>query len=187
MIKTVFDACVLYSASLRGFFLSLATGGLLDPFWSAEIQNEWTDNLLENRPDLKRETLVQVHRNMEHHFPNGLIRGYESIIPTLLLPDMNDRHVFAVAIHVQAECIVTFNLEDFPNAIMQSYGIEAISPDEFALRLIKKEFNRAFRAIKKHRLSLTRPPKTVDEYLATLERQGLIKTAAFLREQESDI
>jgi len=144
-------------------------------------------NLLKNRPDLKRESVERTRWNMEHHFPNGLVRGYEVIIPALQLPDMNDRHVLAVAIHSQAECIVTSNLEDFPNEILQSYGIESVSPDEFALRLIQKESNRALRSIRKHRLSLTRPPKTVDEYLATLEKQGLAKTVAFLRERKDDL
>jgi len=49
-------------------------------------------------------------------------------------------------------------------------------------RLIQIDPKRVLQAVKSHRLSLTRPPKTVDEYLTTLEKQGLIKTVAFLRE-----
>ena len=40
---------------------------------------------------------------------------------------------------------------------------------------------------KKHRLSLTRPPKTVEEYLASLEKQGLHKMVAFLQERKAEI
>jgi len=80
------------------------------------------------------------------------------------------------------EYIVTTNLVDFPNDILQPYGIQALSPDEFILLLIQKRPGRVLQVVKAHRLSLTRPSQTVDEYLATLEKQGLIKTVAFLRE-----
>ena len=109
MNNVVYDACVLYSASLRDFLLRLATSKLVAPFWSEEIQNEWMNSLLEKRPDLKRENLERTCRNMNFHFPSGLVRGYELITPTLTLPDPNDRHVLAAAIHAKAKYIVTFN------------------------------------------------------------------------------
>ena len=187
MIKVVFDACVLYSVLLRGFLLSLASRKLVDPFWSQEIQDEWTRSLLHNRPDLKQENLERTCRRMDFHFPNGLVRGYESVTPTLSLPDPKDNHVLAVAIYVEAEYIVTANLDDFPNDVLQSYNITAVSPEEFVLRLIQNKPNQVLQAVKEHRLSLTRPPQTVDEYLATLEKQGLVKTVAFLREHRDAI
>ena len=188
MIDTVvFDACVLYPPSLRDFLLWLGYIGLLRPRWSEEIRNEWIDNLLQKRPDLKRESLEQTCRKMDFHFPDSLVRGYEPILPTLQLPDTKDRHVLAVAIHAEANAIVTFNLKDFPNTILQLHNIEAIPPDQFVQRLIQKESSRVLRAVKMHRLGLTRPPKTVDEYLATLEKQRLPKTVAFLREHKDEL
>ena len=187
MIRVVFDACILYSAPLRGFLLTLATNGLLEPFWSKEIQNEWTRNLLRNRPDVRQESLESTCRKMEVCFPNSLVSGYESITPTLTLPDPKDQHVLAVALHAKAEYIVTFNLRDFPPPILLLYGITALSPDDFALRLIHDEPLHVLQAVKDHRLCLKYPPKTVAEYLATLEKQGLPKTVSFLREHESDI
>ena len=38
-----------------------------------------------------------------------------------------DRHVLALAVHVEASVIVTFNLRDFPNDACEPYGIEASS------------------------------------------------------------
>jgi len=187
MIKVVLDACILYSAPLRGLLLGLSSKGLFEPFWSEEIRNEWTRNLLQKRTDLLRASLERTHRNMSFHFPKGLVYGYESITPTLTLPDPKDRHVLAAAIHAQAEYIVTFNLRDFPKTALLPYGITAVSPDAFALRLIHDEPHHVLVAVKKHRLSLKNPPKTVDEYLATLEQQGLLKTVAFLRKHEADI
>jgi len=187
MISVVLDACVLYSASLRDFLLRLADAGLFDPYWSEEIQNEWTRSLLQKRSSSIWEKLERTRREMSSHFPNGLVQGYESITPTLTLPDPKDRHVLAVAIHVEAEYIVTFNLRDFPKAALQPYGIQAISPDEFALRLIHNEPQHVLVAVKEHRLGLKKPSKTVVEYLETLEKQGLPKTVAFLRKHETDI
>ena len=187
MISAVFDACVLYSASLRDFLLHLASDGLVDPFWSDEIQNEWTYHLLLKRSDVIRESLERTCREMDSHFPRGLVHGYESLTPTLTLPDPKDRHVLAVAIYAKAKYVVTFNLNDFPKAMLQTYGIEALSPDEFVFQLIHQIPARVLRAVKKHRLSLTRPSKTATEYLETLEKQGLPQTVAFLREHVNDI
>jgi predicted nucleic acid-binding protein len=187
MISAVLDACVLFCAPLRGLLLELATAEMFAPFWSQEIQDEWTRSLLLKRSDLKRETLKEIRRRMDFHFPYGLVRGYEHITPTLKLPDPNDTHVLAVAIYAKAEYIITFNLDDFPDTFLRSFDIKAVAPDEFVLRLIHDEPYHILQAVKKHRLSLTRPPKTVNEYLATLEKQKLPQTVAFLREHESDI
>ena len=187
MISAVYDACVIYPASLRDLLLCLAEDGLVAPFWSEEIQDEWTRSLLRNQSELRREKLARTCREMNSHFPNSLVRGYKSIIPTLTLPDPNDRHVLAAAIHSGAEYIVTFNLGDFPKTILQPYGIEAVSPDEFIWRLIQQIPRTVLQAVKKHRLSLLNPPKTVDEYLATLEKQKLAEIVAFLRKHEDSI
>ena len=187
MIRVIYDACVLYPAPLRDFLLRFAEAELILPFWSEEIQEEWFHSLLRNRPELKRENLERTRREMDAHFPRSLVRGYESIIPTLTLPDPDDRHVLAAAIHAKAKFIVTSNLNDFPKMFLQPHGIEAIRPDKFVIQLIQQTPPPFLQVIKNHRLGLTRPPKTVDEYLATLEKQGLPKTVAFLREHKDDL
>jgi hypothetical protein len=40
--------------------------------------------------------------------------GYETLIPSLRLPDDNDRHILAPAIVGRCDVIVTANLKDFP-------------------------------------------------------------------------
>ena len=187
MISAVYDACILFSGSLRDFLLWLGYARVVHPLWSEKIHEEWMRNLFEKRPHLLWERLERTRREMDTKFPRSLVLGYEPIMQTLTLADPDVRHVFAVAIHSKAEFIVTFNLNDFPKASLQPHGIEAVSPDEFVHRLIKKTPRRVLYAARKHRLSLTRPPKTVDEYLATLEKQKLPKTVAFLREHKADI
>jgi len=187
MIKVVYDACVLHSGSLRDLLLNIAYTNFVQPYWSDEIHEEWIDSLIRRCPSVPRESLERTRYWMDAEFTSSLTKGYESLILTLELPDPDDRHVLAVAIYTQSSLIVTSNLDDFPKATLQSFGIEAVSPDDFVWRLIQKEPDRILEAAKKHRSDLTRPPKTVEEYLATLEKQGLHKTVAFLRERKAEI
>ena len=187
MISAVLDACVLYSASLRDFFLWLAHFNQFRPHWSEEIHREWMRSLHANRSEMLWERLEYTRRQMDSEFPNSLVRGYESLMPTLQLPDPSDTHVLAVAIQAKAQYIVTFNLNDFPKSVLQTYGVVALSPEAFALRLIDHAPYPVLRAVRKHRLSLKQPPKTVDEYLVTLERQRLPKIVAFLRKHKDSI
>lgn len=52
-IIAVLDANILYPAPLRDFMLRLAEAELYIPKWSDEIHDEWTRNVLIDRPDLK--------------------------------------------------------------------------------------------------------------------------------------
>ena len=186
MIDVVYDACVLHSGSLRDLLLNIAEAELVRPHWSDEIHEEWINSLLRRLPDARRELFERTRRRMDTKFKNSLTNDYEPLIATLELPDPNDRHVLAIAIHAEAKYIVTTNLDDFPKSILQPFGIEAVLPDDFVWRLIQENPVRVLQAVKKHRADLTRPPKTVDEYLATLEKQGLAKTVAFLRERRDE-
>ena len=186
MIDVVYDACVLHSGSLRDLLLHIAATDFVQPHWSDEIHEEWISSLVRRSSGVPRESLERTRRRMDTEFENSLTKGYEPLIRTLELPDPDDRHVLAVAIHTQSLLIVTSNLDDFPKSILQPFGIEAVLPDDFVWRLIQEKPVRVLQAVKKHRADLTRPPKTVDEYLATLEKQGLAKTVAFLRERRDE-
>ena len=110
-----------------------------------------------------------------------LVMDYESLIPTLSLPDSEDRQVLAAAICCGADTIVTYNLRDFPASALVQHGIEAQHPDVFIMRLLDISTEGICAAIQRQRTSLRNPPHTVDELLATLEQQSLMQTAARLR------
>ena len=114
----------------------LALTDLFKARWTDEIHDEWMRNVLENRPDLTLSQLIRTKNLMNANVRGCLVTGYESLIPTLELPDPGDRHVLAAAIRVGADFIVTFNLKDFPEEALAPYGVEAIHPDEFSLYLI---------------------------------------------------
>src|SRR4051812_27738273 len=78
-------------------------------------------------------------------------------------------------------CVLYFNLGDFPASVVSGCGVEAIHPDEFIARLWDENAASVLAAVKLHRASLKRPPKTPAEYLTTLEQCRLIETARALR------
>jgi len=166
----VYDACVLYPAPLRDLLMRLA---LTDLF-----RAKWTNAIHEDRPDLSRPQLERTRDLMNDKVRDGLVEGYEYLIPSIELPDPNDRHVVAAAIHARADAIVTFNLKDFPAAALAPLRFEALHPDDFIRHQIDLGMVAVLEAVRRHRASLRNPPKTTAEYLETLERQSLPKTVA---------
>ena len=81
-----------------------------------------------------------------------------------------------------AELIVTFNLKDFPPDQLKRYSLTAQHPDDFIFDLLDLHAARVCEAVASHRRSLKNPPKTADEYLDTLLKQGLTQTVGLLRE-----
>lgn len=110
---------------------------------------------------------------MDNGVPGSLITGFEPIIPTLNLPDPNDRHVLAAAIQANARAIITFNLKDFPATNLEPHGIRAIDPDKFVTHWLNTDPNRVVQAIRTTRTRLRNPARTVDEHLERLASQGL--------------
>lgn len=178
----LYDACVLYPAPLRDLLMHLAIMDLFRAKWTDVIHDEWIRNVLKDRPDLKPEQLQRTRELMNAHVRDCLVTGFESLIPSLTLPDPEDRHVLAAAIRGAADLIVTFNLKDFPADVLKTYGIEAQHPDDFLASQFDLAPNVVCSAAKRHRASLKHPPKTVPEYLQTLEAQGLAQTVAGLRQ-----
>lgn len=176
----VYDACVLYPAPLRDLLMHLALADLVRARWSARIHDEWMRNVRARRPDLTAEQLERTRQLMDAHVRDCLVSGFEPLIPSVDLPDPDDRHVVAAAIRAGAERIVTFNLQDFPVEALRPYGLTAQHPDDFIADLLDQQPARTLEAAARHRRSLRQPPKTAEEYLDTLRAQGLTQTVAIL-------
>ena len=177
----VYDACVLYPAPLRDLLMWLAVTGLVQARWTAQIHDEWTRNLLANRPDISPDQLGRVRRLMDRSVAGCLVTGHDPLIDGLSLPDPDDRHVLAAAIRARASRIVTYNLVDFPATRLSPFGVRAEHPDEFIVGLLSVDPDRTCAAVAKQRAALTRPPVAVDELLATLAQQRLPRTVEGLR------
>jgi predicted nucleic acid-binding protein len=183
----LYDACILHPAPLRDLFMRLALADLFRARWTEEIHDEWTRNVIANRPDISAESLARCRKLMNAHAPDSLVEGYERHIPTLSLPDPDDRHVLAAAIDGGASVIVTFNLRDFPTSVLEGYSIEAMHPDEFVAGLWDEHVEEVLAAVRRQREALKAPRPTVWEFLHTLKRCGLTKSAALLSAREDEI
>jgi predicted nucleic acid-binding protein len=141
--------------------------------WTEQIHEEWIRNVLKNRPDLSRERLERTKALMNAHAENSLVAGFEFLIETLQLPDLDDRHVLAAAIHAKADVIVTCNLKHFPRASLGRFGIRPLHPDEFVLELLRSATDEVLDAVCEQRDTLQNPAMTISELLNSLSSQGL--------------
>jgi hypothetical protein len=180
LLTAFLDANALYPAELRNLLMRLALAEAYRPLWSDRVQKEWTEALARDRPDLPREKIERVRALMEQHVPEATVEDYDALRAQLTLPDDGDCHVLAAAIKGGAEILVTANLKHFPAPALAPYGIEALHPDEFVLRLVERVPARVLAAARDHRQSLKNPPKSVQQYLAALEKLGLTGSVAAL-------
>ena len=180
-VTVIYDACVLYPAPLRDLLMHLALADIYRACWSEMIHDEWTRNVLASRPDLQPDQLKRTRQLMNSHVRDSLVTGFEYLIPSFNLPDPDDRHVAAAAVHSGASLIVTFNLKDFPAEQLSHHNLAAQHPDNFIADLLNLYPEVVLESVKNHRRSLKNPSKSVDDYLDTLLAQGLNQSVATLR------
>ena len=166
----VYDASVLYPAPLRDLLLRLARTGLFRAKWTDAILDECFEAIRRQRPDLAPDRLARTRALMVQAVPDCLVGGYQPLIDELELPDPDDRHVLAAAIQAGAEIIVTLNLRDFPDVVLEQYGIEAQSPDEFVLDLLSLSPAAVAAVVEEQAADLKNPPMSAEQLLNTLER-----------------
>ena len=124
---------------------------------------------------------MRTRRLMETHFPEALVDGYEHRIESLSLPDANDRHVLAAAIHAGAKIIVTTNLRDFPLSALRPLGLRAVPPDAFLLDLLETDREAVIAALRRLRLAFESPTVGADQLLEAMQARGLPSTSQSLR------
>ncbi len=109
-----------------------------------------------------------------------MVDKYENLIDGLTLPDLKDRHVLAAAIKTNANIIVTNNLKDFPLEYLDTFGIKAISPDDFLTDIIDLNSEEALNAFREMVINKKNPEMHEFEVLDVLRKSGLIDTANYL-------
>ncbi len=181
------DANVLYRAPVRDIFVQLVENDIVRARWTRDIHREWIAALLRNAPHRDRKALERTRDLMDRAFPDCLVTGYEDLASTLTLPDPNDRHVLAAAIVGRCNTIVTSNLRDFPETVLEPYGIDARQPDDVLCDLLDTTPEALCKTFREIRTCLEKPAFTARKYLDNLARQGLIATAARLEQFAADI
>lgn len=161
--------------------MRLAITDLFKAQWTDQIHEEWMGALLHDKK-YSRETLERTRELMDLHIRDAKVIGYESIIASLALPDPDDRHVLAAAIHCNADAIVTFNLKDFPPEKLEPFGVEAIHPDDFIFYQIDMNPMVCCRAIRAQRMALNNPALDVDTFLSILQKLQLPQSVSKLKD-----
>lgn len=150
--------------------LRLAERDLYVIVWSEEILDEAHRKLLaDGRGD--REYCERRKFMIRRYFAEGEARDFESLIP-LLSCDPKDRHVLAAAIRGGAEQIVTFDLDDFPNAALAPHDIEAIHPDEFFQNVLDLDSRLVLQVLIEQASNLKRPPLSVYDVIKAISMAG---------------
>jgi predicted nucleic acid-binding protein len=137
-MKAVLDACVLYPTVLREILMGCAAAGLYTPLFSDRILREWTCATAKLGPGAQAVAEGEA-LTLRAAFPRAIIREHPSIEARLSLPDPNDIHVLAVAIAGHADCIVTFNAQDFPRHTLAEEGLERRDPDGFLWEMFSRQ------------------------------------------------
>jgi predicted nucleic acid-binding protein len=178
LMRVLLDANVLVDAQLRDLLLRAAKGGHVDVRWSDQILEE-TRRALTNQLGLPVENVARLLDALNRAFPDARIAGYEAIVDTLTMPDPDDRHVLAAALHGECDILLTANTKDFPESALPSDAdLLVIRPDD-GLRTLVEAHPRSMAAIARRLVdSLRRPPTTLEQYVERLEQRAPIAATA---------
>lgn len=166
----VLDACVLVPVALADTLLRVAEKGLYRPLWSERILAEAQAATEEIHPGI---SVDKRYADMREAFADALVTGWEPLERAVTLPDADDRHVLAAAIHAGTQAIVTFNLRDFPARELGQHDLEAVHPDAFLLDQLDLSPPTILRAITEQAAHATRPSLAPSELLLLLARAGV--------------
>ncbi|MBL9105541.1 MAG: PIN domain-containing protein [Myxococcales bacterium] len=178
----IYDACVLFSPSMRDLLIRIAQTSLVQAKWTDEILNETFRAVLRERPRVTADQLGRTRSLMNAAVPDCLVTGYEDLVEGIRLPDMNDRHVLAAAVRAGAQSIVTANAKDFPADALRAYNIEALTPDEFMMDMLDLDPALVIQILHEQAAALRNPPRTVLDVLTSLRRSGFRESVAKIHE-----
>jgi predicted nucleic acid-binding protein len=165
----VLDSCVIFPMYLRDTLFRAAEDGLYDVYWSQEILDGATRNLI-NSGRMARDKAARFEAALKEAFPNAMVEVPEDLIEQMT-NDPGDRHVAAAAVVAKAQVIVTSNLRDFPPETLNPWGIVALHPDVFLNRLYEVAPDLMANLVWQQAEDLKNPPLTVDELLVRLREE----------------
>ena len=180
----VLDANVLYPQFMRDVLLRLAVAEIFRPRWTEQIHDEWTRNVLADRPDIPPDRIARVRQLMDLTFPEARVKNYRGLKHRFAGVHPGDRHVAAAALASGAGFIVTRNLRHFPASALARFSIRAIDPDPFIARFLARDPVTVRAVLEQHREGLQKPALDPDQYRAAFVTSGLHLSAEGLGDLE---
>lgn len=154
---------------LRDVLLSTAEAGIYRLFWSRRILEELRRNL-GPAGGVAPKRVNRVIATMQSAFPGAMVAAWPDSDVEALSNDPGDRHVLATAIGAGARLIVTHNVRHFRRQHLTPHGIEALTPDDFLLRLFSTHRIALISVLQDISTGLARPPLTPAEIAEALRR-----------------
>lgn len=176
--KAVLDTNIIFPVVIRDLLFWFAHYDLYTPKWNAHIFDEWKEVMI--RKGVSEQEANKRTNIANLAFPDALVLNYDGIINQLNLPEEKDRHVLAAAIKTNANVIVTNNLKDFPKDYLDSFGLKAISADDFLTDIIDLNHSLALSAFKELVLHKKNPNMNEYQVLESFRINGLTDTANYL-------
>lgn len=133
--RVVLDACVLVPMPLCDTLLRFAEDpALFCIVWSEQILDEVRRSLDGPSFGYTEDQINRRINTMRKAFPEACVTVPQNLIPAIIgLPDPDDRHVVAAAIHSHSNAIITNNLKDFPEQVLSPHAILIQSADDFLI------------------------------------------------------
>ncbi len=165
----ILDSCVLFPMYLRDLLLCTAEAELYLPYWSQEILNGATRNLV-SQGRMTAELAMKLEKAIKTAFPKAIVEVPPSLVE-VMTNHPGDRHVLAAAVIANAKVIITSNLKHFQANDLAPWNIKAQSPDEFLCELFDEYPDEMVEVVRRQSQVLRKPPMTVNELLALLSRE----------------
>jgi predicted nucleic acid-binding protein len=183
----VFDACILYPFHLRNIIVQAAVDRLVEARWTEEIHDEWIRNVVADAPAIPAARLQATRPLMNDVLPSAAVSGYQYLVPTVTLPDPDDRHVVAAAIAAGASLILTWNQRDFPATALRKHGLRRQTPDEFLAGLYDEVPDLTIGSLANARRNLNKSRVSALDFIDMLGNQKLTQLVTRLKKDLPDL
>ena len=178
LLRFFLDANILVDAQVRDLLLRAAEAGLIDVRWSAEVLGE-TRRALTGRLGLPQPQVDRLTLALVSSFAEADVVGYDHLVNQLVLPDSDDRHVLAAAIHGECDVLVTDNVADFPDSAAPSDADLLVFTADEAIEMVAASYPDAMVAVVQAQvLALRRPPVTLEAFVERLATRAPVGAAA---------
>jgi predicted nucleic acid-binding protein len=171
--RYLLDANVLVDAQVRDLFCRFAEAELIDVRWSATILDE-VRRTLTGRLGLDARKVERLLDLLDRAFPDASVAGFDQLVDGLQLPDPDDRHVLAAAIHAECDVLVTDNRSDFPDDACGPHDLDVLSSDLAIVRLVKDFTDEVKDIVTAQVTALRHPPQSIEEFVHRLADRAAI-------------
>jgi predicted nucleic acid-binding protein len=132
-MRVVLDTCVLVPSFLRSVLLACARAGFIELLATPRLLEEWRRSA---KTPFQRLESENAARQFLSDFPKAMRPDPLDLRP-YWLPDQDDVHILALAVLHHADVIVTHNKKDFPQEVLNEYGIIRMNPDAQLMQLYR--------------------------------------------------